>query len=74
MLNDPVLQVETYWSILKAIYNDKKIPLTSHHLVDNKFVTNIKTKAKIFNEYFAEQFTLLKNSSVIPIKQTFSTQ
>ena len=43
-------------------------------MVDNKLVTNIKTKANIFNNYFAEQCTLLKNSSVLPINQTFLTQ
>ena len=26
-LNNPLLQVKTYWSILKTFYNDKKIPL-----------------------------------------------
>ena len=72
------MQAKTYWSILKTFYNDKKIPLISPLLVDNKFVTdiktNIKTKANIFNEYFAEQCTLLKNKSVLPINQTFLTQ
>ena len=43
-------------------------------MVDNKFVTDIKTKANIFNEYFSEQCTLLKNSSVLPINQRFLTQ
>ena len=43
-------------------------------MVDDKHVTNIKTKANIFNEYFAEQCTLLKNNSVLPINQTFLTQ
>ena len=43
-------------------------------MVDNKFLTDIKTKANIFGEYFAEQCTLLKNSSVLPINQTFLTQ
>ena len=42
-------------------------------MVDDKHVTYIKTKANIFNEYFAEQCTLLKNS-VLPINQTFLTQ
>ena len=37
-------------------------------------MTDIKTKANIFNEYFAEQCTPLKNSSVIPIDQRFLTQ
>ena len=50
-----------------------KIPLIPPLLVDNKHVTDIKTKANIFNEYFAEQCTLLKHSSVLTIIQTFLT-
>ena len=65
-LNNPLLQAKTYWSILKTFYNDKKIPLIPPLLVDDKHVTDIKTKANIFNEYFAEQCTLLKNKSVLP--------
>ena len=57
-LNNPLLQAKTYWSVLKTFYNDKKIPLIPPLLVDNKHVTEIKTKANIFNEYFAEQCTL----------------
>ena len=37
-------------------------------------MTDIKTKANIFNEYFAEQCTPLKKSSVFPINQRFLTQ
>ena len=73
-LNNPLLQAKAYWSILKAFYNDKKISQIPPLLVDNKFLTDIKTKANIFGEYFAEQCTLLKNSSVLPINQTFLTQ
>ena len=43
-------------------------------MVDNELVTDIKTKANIFNEYFADQYTILKNSSVLPINQAFLTQ
>ena len=43
-------------------------------MADNKFVTDIKTTANIFNEYFAEQCTYLKNSSVLPFNQRFLTQ
>ena len=43
-------------------------------LVDNKFGTDIKTKANIFNEYFGDQCTPLKNISVLPINQKFLTQ
>ena len=52
-LNNPLLQVKTYWSILKTFYNEKKIPLIPPLLVDNNFVTDIQTKANIFNKFFA---------------------
>ena len=48
------LQAKTYWSILKTIYNDKKVPLIPLLLVDNNFIANIKTKANIFSKFFAE--------------------
>ena len=70
-LNNPLLQAKTYWSILKTFYNDKKIPVIPSRLVDDKHVTDIKIKANIFNEYFAEHCTLLKNKSVLPINQIF---
>ena len=66
-LNDPLLQVKTYWSILKTFYNDKKIPLIPPLLIDDKFVTYIRTKANFFNKFFAEQCTPLKNGSVLPV-------
>ena len=73
-LNNPVLQARTYWSILKSFYNEKKIPIIPPLLVDNNFVTDIQTKANIFNKVFAEQCTPLKNSSVLPVNQMFLTQ
>ena len=43
-------------------------------MVDDKHVTDIKTKANIFKEYFAEQCTRLKSNTVLPINQTLLTQ
>ena len=43
-------------------------------MVEDKHVTDIKTKANIFNWYFAEQCTLLKNNTVLPSNQTFLTR
>ena len=40
-LNNPLLQTQTYWTILKTSYNDKKIPLIAPLLIDDKFVTDI---------------------------------
>ena len=73
-LNNPLLQAKTYWSILKSFYNEKKIPIIPPLLVDNKFVTDIQMKANIFNNFFAEQCTPLKNSSVLPLNQMFLMQ
>ena len=73
-LNNPLVQAKTYWSILKTFYNGKKIPLIPPLLVNDNFVTDMKTKADIFNKFFAEQCTPLKNDSKIPINQIFLTQ
>ena len=42
--------------------------------MDDKFVTDIQTKANIFNKFFAEQCTPLRNGSVLPVNQMFLTQ
>ena len=73
-LNNPLLQAKTYWSIFKTFYNDKKIPLIPPLLIDDKFVTDIQTKANIFNKFFAEQCTPARNDSVLPVNQIFLTQ
>ena len=72
-LNNLLLQAKTYWSILKTFYNEKKIPLIPPLLVDDKFVTEIKTKACIFNNIFAKQCSSLINDSVLPLNQIFLT-
>ena len=68
------MQAKTYWSTLKTFYNDKNIPLIPPLLVNDNFITDIMTKANIFNKFFAEQCTPLKNDSVLPINQMFLTQ
>ena len=73
-LNNPLFQAKTYWSILKTFYNDKKIRQIPPLLIENKFVTVIQSKANFFNKYFADQYTPLKNNSVLPTNQMFLTQ
>ena len=48
------------------------MPSVSPLLAGDKHVTDIKTKGNIFNEHFAEQCTLLRNNSVLPINQASS--
>ena len=73
-LNNPLLQAKTYWSILKTFYNDKKIPLIPPLLIDDTFITDTQAKANIFNNFFAEQCTPMKNNSMLPTNQIFLTQ
>ena len=74
MLNNPLLQAKTYWSILKIFYNGKKIPLIPPLLVDDNFVTDMKTKPSIFNKLLADQCTPLTNGSKLPSNQIFLAQ
>ena len=54
-LNDPNTSAKAYWSIIKTIFNDKKVPVIPTILVNNKLVTNFKDKANIFNDFFSKQ-------------------
>ena len=66
-LNDPSTSSKTYWSILKRFLNKIKIPIIPPLLVNGIFETDdLKKKANIFNIYFANQCSILNNSSVIP--------
>ena len=69
IVNNPLLQAKAYWSILKTFCNSKKILVISPLLIDDKFVTDMKAKANIFNKFFAEQCTPLKNESKLPSNQ-----
>ena len=52
-LNDPEISAKAYWSILKTLYNGKKIPLIPPVLVNNKLISNFKEKANYFNDFFS---------------------
>ena len=51
---DPTPSLEGYWSLLKAV-------------VDNNYITDLKEKAQIFNNFFDKQCTLVENTSKLPI-------
>ena len=63
---DPSTSPKTYWSILKTFLNNKKIPDIPPIFHDNKFITDFKQKAEIFNSHFSKQCTPLINNSKIP--------
>ena len=64
-LNDPETSAKAYWSILKTLYNGKKIPLILPILVNNKLISNFKEKANYFNNFFTSHCTLISNGSVL---------
>ena len=65
-LANPATSSKTYWSILKTFLNNTKIPCIPPLFHENIFVTNFKEKAEVFNTFFANQYTLMNNSNVLP--------
>ena len=55
-----------YWSLLKTKLNEKKIPFIPPIFHDNKFVTDFSKKADLFNSFFAKQYSIIENNSVLP--------
>ena len=62
-LSNKATSSEAYWSILNTFLNDEKIPCIPAVFHDNKFVTDCRAKAELFNTFFAEQCALSKNNS-----------
>ena len=65
-LLDPSTNPKTYWSILKTFLNNKKILVIPPSFHDNKFITDFKQKAEIFNSHYSKQCTPFINNSKIP--------
>ena len=52
-LKAPNTSAKPYWTILKAFYNKRKIPLIPPLLVNISFITDFKEKANLMN-FFAK--------------------
>ena len=52
---DPATSAKTYWSILKTLLNNKKIPCIPPLFHQGKYVTDFKKKATLLNSFFAKQ-------------------
>ena len=65
-LNDPNTNSKTYWSLLKRVLNNVKIPEIPPLIVNNAFVVYFIEKADLFNIFFNNQCSTLENGSVIP--------
>ena len=62
---DPKTSLKTYWSLLKTLLKNNKNSL--YLLQDNKYVTDFKKKAEIFNLLFAKQCSKIDNSNELPL-------
>ena len=70
-LKDPLTSSKTYWSIMKTFLSGKKVPVISPLLFKIVLVIDFQEKANIFNSFFAKQYTLISNNSVLPSKFTY---
>lgn len=64
-LNNPKPSSKIYLSILKTFHNGRKISLIPQLLGNTCFISDFKTNATFFNQFFASQYTPLENSSII---------
>ena len=64
-LMNSLTSTKTYWSILKSFLNKKKIPCTLPLFHQNSYITKCKDKTELFNNFFANQCSLINNSSVL---------
>ena len=60
-LVDPMTSMKSYWLNLNMFLNNKKIPCIPPLSHQNKYVTDFKVKAEIFNSFFAKPCSLVNN-------------
>ena len=65
-LNDPGTPQKCYWKIIHRVMNKSRAPRIPPIFVDNSLILNLCEKAKVFNEFFSNQCTLILNDSVLP--------
>ena len=70
-LINPNTSPKTYWSILKSLFCDKKIPVIPHLVHNNEIITDFKSKADLFNSQFSRQCSLVDNDSTLPLTSLF---
>ena len=63
---DHETSTKSYWSILKTVLNNKKIPCIPPLLHQDKFIINFKEKDEMFNNIFTDQCSILRNKNELP--------
>ena len=72
-LVNPSTSAKTYWSILKTSAYGRKVPVIPPLLINNEFISNVKTKANYFNRFFNKQCTAISMDSSIPSSVNLAT-
>ena len=72
--SDPNVSSKTCWSILKSFLAGKKIPFIPSIFHENRFITKFREEAELFNSFFANQCSLIQNSSVPPADYEYFTE
>ena len=65
---------KTYWSLLKLFLHNKKIPTIPLLFNKNKFITDFKEKAELFNAFFAKECSLIDYNSNLPNQLIYSIE
>ena len=65
-LLDPQTSPKSYWSILKTLLNNKKIPCIPPVSHQDKYIINFKDKAEMFHNFFTDQCSIMRNKSELP--------
>ena len=65
-LNDATTTPKSYWKIIYRIMNKTRAPKIPPLLDGGTFIINCKEKAKLFNDFFSKQCTLIINESILP--------
>ena len=84
IIHAPVLRTKHLLGYVSAVFNkfnekslyflnNRKIPVIPSLFHNNKFVTDFKEKAELFNSFFAKQCSLIKNDSKLPPRLRFLT-
>ena len=64
---------KSYWLLLKIFLNNKKIPLITPWFHENRFIIDLKVKARLFNNFFSKQRSLITNHSKRPTSPCYLT-
>ena len=73
-LNGTQKNAKAYWSLIEMFLNNKEIPLIPPLYYDNRFITDFKEKAELFNSFFSKECSLISSNSSLPNYINYTTE